>query len=193
MHSRIRICLADPFDGLGPAAARDALHIMGDAAQYTWMVATRRPEEIRRVCAIVPGGLPRNVALGIVAANESEFMVRVPRLLLATVLAPAFTFAFCPLVAPIGDMTNALGGDIRIASRLADEARQAGRTASAAIPALGWVLAGGHDEIVEPVRRQCRRFGTPFARISSARVFPDKPPTDIASMVSPDAEYPEVN
>lgn len=154
---RIFVCsLSDFFHpGVYRADRHDAIKVMRDAPQHTYMLLTKRPELIRAQLAGTAwaeenGGLPKNVWLGVTAENQEQADKRIPALL----GIPAWArFVSCePLLSSI-KMTY------RCLDYLNDD------------NGIDWVVCGGesgsharpsHPEWFRGLRDQCKEAGIPF-------------------------------
>ena len=138
---RIFVCsLSDFFHpDILRADRHAAIHVMRDAPQHTYMLLTKRPENIKPMLLGTAWGdkLPDNVWVGVTAENQEQADKRIPVLL----QVPArVRFVSCePLLGPV-DLSKYLvpRGTSLIANMIHPEK-------SIFIPALNWVIAGGES------------------------------------------------
>ena len=75
--------LADIFDNqVDPAWRADAFALMRETPHLVWLLLTKRPQNIARLCDKA-GGLPPNAALGCTVVTQREVARDVPHLLAA--------------------------------------------------------------------------------------------------------------
>lgn len=149
----------------------DAIHVMRHAPQHTYMLLTKRPENVRPMLLGTDWGesLPNNVWLGVTVENQEQADRRIPLLL----SAPATTrFISCePLLGPVDlnnlgfrvgmEHLNALTGDVTYVIK---EHKKG-------LPSLDWVIAGCESggnrrpmdtAWVRKLRNDCAVAGVPF-------------------------------
>lgn len=157
---RIFVCsLSDFFHpDILRADRHDAIHVMRHAPQHTYLLLTKRPENVKPMLLGTAWGesLPNNVWLGVTVENQEEADKRIPLLLGA---AATTRFVSCePLLSAVD-----LRGNI--------PAERALRWHHPMIAGLNWVIAGGesggqarpmHPEWVRSLRDQCAAAGVPF-------------------------------
>lgn len=142
--------LADIFDNqVDPAWRADAFALMRETPHLVWLLLTKRPQNIARMCEAA-GGIPDNAAFGCTVVTQREADRDVPHLLAAdSQHNAAFTFlSIEPMMGPIS-----LTPWITLR--------------------LDWVICGGlsgprwreHDLPADwalSLRDQCKRAGVPF-------------------------------
>lgn len=145
--------MCDPWDNEIPIAwLQRFIDLISATPNLTWLLLTKRPQNIQKRLREAERTLPSNVVLGATVVTQKEVDRDIPWLLCAAdMLGCETTFVSCePLQGPI-DLylrTRAIGG-----SR------------------INWVIAGGesgpkarpsHPEWFRSLRDQCAAAGTPF-------------------------------
>lgn len=95
--------LADVFDNQVPPYWRaDAFEVMRRTPNLVYLLLTKRPQNIVKMCEQV-GGLPANAALGTTVEDQKRADINLPALKVAEIeLQPLFTFgSFEPLLGPV--------------------------------------------------------------------------------------------
>ena len=159
--------LADVFDNRAPEGAREDLwELIRATPALTWMLLTKRPQNIAKMLpASWSDGWP-NVWLGTTVENQAEADRRVPVLL---GVPAALRFLSCePLLGPVNlchvthgsGWTDALRGRIHTGPAIYQHEDR-----------IGWVIAGGesgpgarpmHPDWARCLREQCAAAGVPF-------------------------------
>lgn len=167
--------LADVFDNQWePQWRAEAFEVMRKTPNLVYLLLTKRPQNIIRMCAKA-GGLPSNAAIGTTVEDTLRLINLYHLALAAEVVSPAFTFAsFEPLLEIINPAViavmrghfffNAWTGVISTPS-LDHQHR---------FPPLGWAITGGetdqgghrarptHPEAFRVIRDQAAVFGAPY-------------------------------
>ena len=154
---RIFVCsLSDFFhNDILRADRHDAIHVMRTAPQHTYMLLTKRPENIKAQLAgtVWAAGLPDNVWLGVTVENQEQADKRIPILLESQAKV---RFISCePLLGPVDILgyVGATWGQLNTGKF------------------LHWVIAGGesgfdarpmHPAWARSLRDQCAAAGIPF-------------------------------
>ncbi len=154
--------LADVFDNqVDPQWRADAFDVMRATPRLTYLLLTKRPQNIERLTDDA-GGLPANAALGCTVVTQEEYDRDIGKLLSAKArLKPAFAFVSIePMLGPM-DLTAVNRGDGQGVMRPLD-----GRFTT-----LDWVICGGESgagaraidaDWVRSLRDQCRAADVPF-------------------------------
>ena len=145
---RIFVCsLSDFFhEDILRADRHDAIRVMRDAPQHTYMLLTKRTQNIRPMLAGTAwgDGLPANVWLGVTAENQEMADLRIPALLRFP--APVHFVSCEPLLGPV-DLRWYMGESVCLVHSRpqfetcqldAHRAQEFGR-------GLDWVIAGGES------------------------------------------------
>lgn len=172
--------LADVFearDDLDPIRA-DLWQLIEECDGLTWLLLTKRPDEIRRrvpAAWLDPGGWPVHVWVGTSVEDQAAADTRIPHLL--GVPAPVRFLSMEPLLGPVDltcatDRAGVLDGE---GAPLFDALRGAtywpDGDHGANINGIGWVIVGGesgaharpmHPEWARSVRDQCAAANVPF-------------------------------
>lgn len=171
---RIFVCsLSDFFHAdILRADRHDAIRTMRHAPQHTYLLLTKRPENIKPMLAGTSWalGLPDNVWLGVTVENQEQANKRIPLLL----QVPArVLFVSCePLLGPV-DLTWWMGGQVcRVHLRSEFETCMSSiHRAEDFGSGLDWVIAGGesgpharpmHPSWPRALRDQCAASVVPF-------------------------------
>lgn len=154
--------LADVFDNQVEPAWRDDLWRLVDATRkLTWLLLTKRPQNIAGMLPSWWGDGPAHVWLGTTAENQAEADRRIPSLL---ELPAKVRFLSCePLLGPIN--AAEYYGEPQEFSWLSTKSPPFGRAR------IDWVIAGGesgpgarpsHPDWFRGLRDQCAEAGVPF-------------------------------
>lgn len=165
--ARIFVCsLSDFFHpDIYHADRHAAIHVMRCAPQHTYLLLTKRPENVKQMLhgTAWGGGLPKNVWLGATVENQEQADRRIPLLLAAA--APTRFVSCEPLLGPV----NLIGKTTSDRSYLHEFRKH--DTGALLSPRIDWVIAGGesggqarpmHPEWVRSLREQCAAAGVPF-------------------------------
>jgi len=154
--------LADIFDNqVDPQWRSDAFDVMRCTPSLTYLLLTKRPQNISNLCATA-GGLPTNAAIGCTVVTQREFERDIGALLSAKRIWNA-PFAFLSIEPMLESM------DLRSAPR--GEAQGLMRPLDGRFTTLDWVICGGESgpharpidpEWVRALRDQCVKAGVPF-------------------------------
>lgn len=158
--------LADVFDNQWePEWRADAFDVMRRTPRLVYLLLTKRPGNIARMCEEA-GGLPPNCALGTTVEDQQRADHNVPALVLCG-LHPLFFFVSCePLLGPV-DLTNINPPGAGIAGSNFF-------WTTSLRPRIGWVITGGetdqgahkarptHPDWFRSLRDQCAAAGIPY-------------------------------
>jgi len=168
---RIFVCsLSDFFHKDVPSETRrDAMEIMDHSPQHTFMLLTKRPENI---AAVLKGsrwdnGLPENVWLGCTVENQEQADKRIPELL--KIPAAVHFVSVEPMLGPV-DLAQFLTPLWHVDGTVTRNLPAKG-VYPAARPRLDWVICGGesggkarpmHPTWARSLRDQCAAASVPF-------------------------------
>jgi len=152
--------LADVFDNQVPPQWRaDAFEVMRRTPNLVYLLLTKRPQNIVKMCEQV-GGLPKNAALGTTVEDQKRADTNLPALKVAEIeLQPLFTFgSFEPLLGPVFIQPWFMPGWIITGG----ETRQGGHEARPTHPA--WFRS---------LRDQARAMRVPFHHKQNGEYLPE--------------------
>ena len=140
--------MCDPFDNeVLPAWRRRFFELMEDTPHLTWLLLTKRPQNIAKMCAEA-GGLPRNAAYGATVVTQKEAARDIPFLIRAeNTQFPRFLFL------SVEPMQEEMHIELWLKLR------------------IDWVICGGesgprpramHADWARSLRDQCAHAGVPF-------------------------------
>lgn len=141
---------------------QDAIHVMRHAPQHTYLLLTKRPENVKQMLhgTAWGGGLPNNVWLGVTVENQEQADKRIPILLAAQA---STRFISCePLLGPV-ELMGKTCMDVPL------------------IGGINWIIAGGesgakarpmHPDWARSLRDQSCAAGVPFMFKQHGEWFP---------------------
>jgi len=176
-----------------------AIHVMRDAPQHTYVLLTKRPENIKPMLlgtAWGDAGLPDNVWLGVTAENQEQADKRIP--LLLAVPAKVHFVSCEPLLGPL-DLTPWLYKTINEFNITSTGLCVDGNTVSIAgnaktTPRLDWIIAGGesgnrarpmHPAWARGLRDQCAEAGVPYMHKQNGEYIAEPAPLSTYTDGSP--------
>lgn len=194
---RIFVCSLSDF--FHPDVTRqdraDAIRVMTDAPRHTYMLLTKRPENIKRMLAGTAweNGLPDNVWLGVTAENQEQADKRIPLLLeipakvrfvsCEPLLGPVSLHKIVIPVLPTPEVVASPGYQKLLQEHIALGGSPSTMPCGKIEKKVDWVICGGesgpnarpmHPDWSRSLREQCAAEDVPFFFKQWGEWYPDR-------------------